>query len=99
MIHHNRRTFRSRASRAHPSRYLRVHHPTRTLRDDAGALLSLQAHRAAHLVVAAAYVEELTRAPATVKQDLAAIRLLFDWLVVGHAASTLFLTTCARPPP
>ena len=37
-------------------------------------------------MVVAAYVEELTRtrAPATVKQHLAAIRSLFDWLVVGQ---------------
>jgi len=37
-------------------------------------------------VVVAAYVEELTRArsPATVKQHLAALRMLFDWLVVGQ---------------
>ena len=34
----------------------------------------------------AAYVEQLTRerAPQTVKQHLAAIRMLFDWLVVGQ---------------
>ena len=33
-----------------------------------------------------AYVEELTKklAPASVKQHLAAIRMLFDWLVVGQ---------------
>ena len=37
-------------------------------------------------MVIAAYVEELTRklAPASVKQHLAAIRMLFDWLVVGQ---------------
>jgi site-specific recombinase XerD len=37
-------------------------------------------------VVVAAYVEELTLAyePPTVKQHLAAIRMLFDWLVVGQ---------------
>ena len=37
-------------------------------------------------VVVAAYVEQLQDryAPATVKQHLAAIRMLFDWLVVGH---------------
>ena len=40
-------------------------------------------------VVVAAYVEELTRArsPATVKQHLAALRMLFDWLVVGQVLS------------
>ena len=34
----------------------------------------------------AAYIEQLTKtcAPATVKQHLAAIRVLFDWLVVGQ---------------
>ena len=37
-------------------------------------------------VVVTAYVEELTRArsSATVKQHLAALRMLFDWLVVGQ---------------
>lgn len=37
-------------------------------------------------VVVAAYVEELTGSyePPTVKQHLAAIRMLFDWLVVGQ---------------
>ena len=37
-------------------------------------------------MLVAAYVEELTRArsPATVKQHLAALRMLFDWLVVGQ---------------
>ena len=37
-------------------------------------------------MVVAAYIEELTRmlAPASVKQHLAAIRMLFDWLVVGQ---------------
>src|SRR5437660_2891077 len=37
-------------------------------------------------MVIAAYVEQLTRerAPQTVKQHLAAIRMLFDWLVVGQ---------------
>ena len=37
-------------------------------------------------MVVAAYVEELTKklAPASVKQHLAAIRILFDWLVVGQ---------------
>ena len=34
----------------------------------------------------AAYIEQLTAvyAPATVKQYLAAIRMLFDWLVIGQ---------------
>ena len=37
-------------------------------------------------VVVAAHVEELTRtlSPASVKQHLAALRMLFDWLVVGQ---------------
>ena len=37
-------------------------------------------------MVVAAYIEQLTNiyAPATVKQHLAAIRMLFDWLVVGQ---------------
>ena len=37
-------------------------------------------------MVAAACVEELTheRSPATVKQHLAALRMLFDWLVAGQ---------------
>ena len=37
-------------------------------------------------MVVAAYVEQLTAAlsPATVKQHLAALRMLFDWLVVGQ---------------
>ena len=42
-------------------------------------------HECAHPLVVAAYVEELTRLPtsASVKQHLAATRMLFDWLVVG----------------
>ncbi len=37
-------------------------------------------------MIVAAYIERLTqeRAPQTVKQHLAAIRMLFDWLVVGQ---------------
>lgn len=37
-------------------------------------------------MVVAAYIEQLTksRAPQTVKQHLAAIRMLFDWLVIGQ---------------
>lgn len=37
-------------------------------------------------MIVAAYVEELTKshAPQTVKQNLAAIRMLFDWMVVGQ---------------
>ena len=38
----------------------------------------------------AAYVEQLgrTHAKLTVKQHLAAIRMLFDWLVTGHIMDT-----------
>jgi integrase len=38
------------------------------------------------LVIIAAYIEQLGKkhSPPTVKQHLAAIRMLFDWLVVGH---------------
>jgi site-specific recombinase XerD len=32
----------------------------------------------------AAYIEGLALAKSTVKQHLAAVRMLFDWLVVGH---------------
>jgi site-specific recombinase XerC len=32
----------------------------------------------------AAYIEGMARAKPTVKQHLAALRMLFDWLVVGH---------------
>src|ERR1017187_2872154 len=32
----------------------------------------------------AGYIEGLARAKPTVKQHLAALRMLFDWLVVGH---------------
>jgi site-specific recombinase XerD len=41
-------------------------------------------------MVVAAYVEQLTRerAPQTVKQHLAAIRMLFDWLVVGQVVAS-----------
>lgn len=41
-------------------------------------------------IVVAAYIEHLTRerAPQTVKQHLAAIRMLFDWLVIGQVASS-----------
>ena len=37
-------------------------------------------------MVVAAYIEQLSGAlaPASVKQHLAALRMLFDWLVVGH---------------
>ena len=37
-------------------------------------------------MVVAAYIEELTRelSPASVKRHLAALRMLFDWLVVGQ---------------
>ncbi len=37
-------------------------------------------------VIVAAYIEQLgkTKSPPTVKQSLAAIRMLFDWMVVGQ---------------
>jgi len=35
-------------------------------------------------LVVAAYIEQHTASTPTVKQHLAAIRMLFDWLVVGH---------------
>lgn len=35
-------------------------------------------------VAVAAYIEQHTAAPPTVKQHLAAIRMLFDWLVIGQ---------------
>lgn len=35
-------------------------------------------------VIVAAYIEEHPGAPPTIKQHLAAIRMLFDWLVVGQ---------------
>jgi hypothetical protein len=36
----------------------------------------------------AAFIEELQLSKPTVKQHLAALRMLFDWLVVGHIIST-----------
>ena len=61
-------------------------------------------------MVVAAYVEQLTAmlAPATVKQHLATLRMLFDWLVVGQvlpfnpASSVRGLRAgrgCAAPTP
>jgi site-specific recombinase XerC len=35
----------------------------------------------------ATYVEQLKLAPPSIKQRLAALRRLFDWLVVGHSPS------------
>ncbi|MGH9398175.1 MAG: tyrosine-type recombinase/integrase [Terriglobia bacterium] len=43
--------------------------------------LSLSAIRPVHV---AAYIEKLSLSPPTVKQHLAAIRMLFDWLVVSQ---------------
>jgi site-specific recombinase XerD len=43
--------------------------------------LALEAIQPVHV---AAYVEQDDRAPATVKQNLAALRRLFDWLVTGQ---------------
>lgn len=41
-------------------------------------------------MIVAAYIEQLTkdRATQTVKQHLAAIRMLFDWMVIGQKLST-----------
>jgi integrase/recombinase XerD len=41
-------------------------------------------------MIVAAYIEQLTkdRAPQTVKQHLAAIRMLFDWMVIGQELAT-----------
>ncbi len=41
-------------------------------------------------MIVAAYIEQLTkdRAPQTVKQHLAAIRMLFDWMVIGQEMPT-----------
>ena len=41
-------------------------------------------------MIVAAYIEQLSGAlaPASVKQHLAALRMLFDWLVVGQSART-----------
>ena len=60
-------------------------------------------------MVIAAYIEQLSGAlsPASVKQHLAALRMLFDWLVVGQvlpfnpaqAGNTLTpAPTCASSP-
>ena len=38
-------------------------------------------------LVVAAYIEQHTASTPTVKQHLAAIRMLFDWLVLGHVIS------------
>jgi site-specific recombinase XerD len=43
--------------------------------------LSLPTIRPVHV---AAYIEKLSLSPPTVKQHLAAIRMLFDWLVVSQ---------------
>ena len=50
-------------------------------------------------MMVAAYIEQLTKAyaPATVKQHLAAIRMLFDWLVVGQVRSLQPSQFGARP--
>ena len=53
----------------------------------AGRGLALAGVRPLHV---ASYIEGLTRtySPATVKQNLAALRMLFDWLVVGQVIRT-----------
>lgn len=60
--------------------------------------------RALHLedldaIAVAAYIEDLSRAvaPATVKQHLAAIRMLFDWLVLGHVVRSNPATAVRGP--
>lgn len=61
--------------------YMRAIVPFLTWCEERGASL----HQIEPIAVAA-YIEQLTqeRAPQTVKQHLAAIRMLFDWLVVGQ---------------
>ena len=61
-----------------------------------GRGLRLAGLRPLHL---AAYIEELTRAysPATVKLNLAALRQLFDWLVLGHVIRTNPATAIRGP--
>lgn len=48
-------------------------------------------------VVVAGYIERHRGSPPTVKQHLAAIRMLFDWLVIGHVVS-LNPATSVRGP-
>lgn len=47
----------------------------------------------------AAYIEQLgaTHAKPSVKQHLAAIRMLFDWLILGHVISTNSATAVRGP--
>jgi integrase/recombinase XerD len=61
--------------------YLRAISPFLAWCEDRGLEL-----RQVEPIVVAAYIEQLTkgRAPQTVKQHLAAIRMLFDWLVTGQ---------------
>lgn len=49
---------------------------------DRQSIRSLREVRPIHV---AAYIEQLTLTAPSVKQRLAALRMLFDWLVVGHA--------------
>jgi integrase/recombinase XerD len=48
-------------------------------------------------VVVAAYIEQHPAAAPTVKQHLAAIRMLFDWLVTGHAVEVNPASSVRRP--
>lgn len=61
--------------------YMRAIGPFLAWCEERGAAL----HQIEPMIVAA-YIERLTqaRAPQTVKQHLAAIRMLFDWLVTGQ---------------
>src|SRR5262245_24660768 len=77
-----------------PAQPLTMHQIRELLRLQAAHLSQPQIARALNLslgavirpILVASYFEELTneRAPQTVKQHLAAIRMLFDWLVTGQ---------------
>jgi integrase/recombinase XerD len=43
------------------------------------------------LIVVAAYIEQHSAAPPTVKQHLAAIRMLFDWLVPANHKAEAYM--------
>jgi hypothetical protein len=47
----------------------------------------------------AAYIEQLMqeKEPQTVKQSLAAIRMLFNWLVIGQVVPSIQPRRCAVP--
>jgi site-specific recombinase XerD len=50
-----------------------------------GGLAHLESVQPIHI---AAFIEELELSKPTIKQHLAALRMLFDWLVVGHIIET-----------